>query len=128
MENCGLTRRISGIRARGDGGSKIDDWSLMVDAKVDLRRLSHRTLSRYVDRVGTFTPRYDTTEQLPNFACKSGTYHAFLLACPQGVRKEDCWVDHATEGGAVALSRILIGLRLVLCRAQRSRSVGGNIT
>jgi hypothetical protein len=97
MENCSLALRIpeygSEAMEIARVGSPIDVWSLAVDAKVDLRSLSHRTLPRRVDKVGTFTPRYNTTEQLPSFACKSGTYHAFLLACPQDARKEDCWVD-----------------------------------
>ena len=97
MENCSLALRIpeygSDAMEIARVGSSIDVWSLAVDAKVDLLRLSHRTLPRRVHKVGTFTPRYNTTEQLPSFTCKSGTYHAFLLACPQGTRKEDCWVD-----------------------------------
>jgi len=72
-------------------GSTIDVRSLAVDAKVDLRGLSYRTLPRRIDKVGSFTPRCNTTEQLPSFTCESGTYPTFLLACPQGARKEDCW-------------------------------------
>ena len=97
MENCSLALRIpeygSDTMEIARVGSPIDVWSLAVDAKVDLGGLSYRTLPRRVDKVGTFTPRYNTTEQLPSFACKSGTYHAFLLACQQDARKEDCWVD-----------------------------------
>jgi len=97
MENCSLALRIPEYGSEAMEitriGSTIDVWSLAVDAKVDLRRLSYGTLPRRVDKVGTFTPRYNTTEQLPSFACESGTYHAFLLACPLGARKEDCWVD-----------------------------------
>ncbi|KAH9173228.1 hypothetical protein EDB89DRAFT_1960599 [Lactarius sanguifluus] len=48
-----------------------------------------------IDKVSSFTPRCNTTELLPSSRCESGTYHAFLLACPQGARKEDCWVDVA---------------------------------
>jgi hypothetical protein len=28
-------------------------------------------------------------EQLSSFTCESGMYHALLLACPQGARKEE---------------------------------------
>ena len=97
MENCSLALRIPEYGSEAMEitrvGSTIDVLSLTVDAKVDLRRLSHRTLPRRVDKVGMFTPRYNTTEQLPSFACKSGTYHAFLPACPQGARKEVCLLD-----------------------------------
>lgn len=97
MENCSLALRIpeygSDAMEIARVGSTIDVWSLAVDSKVDLQTLSYRTLPRRADKVGSFTPRYNTTEQLPSFACESGTYHAFLLACPQGARKEDCWVD-----------------------------------
>ncbi|KAH8991445.1 hypothetical protein EDB86DRAFT_3079868 [Lactarius hatsudake] len=97
MENCSLALRIpeygSDAMEIARVGSTIDVWSLAVDSKVDLQTLSYRTLPPRVDKVGSFTPRYNTTEQLPSFACESGTYHAFLLACPQGARKEDCWVD-----------------------------------
>ncbi|KAH9014621.1 hypothetical protein EDB83DRAFT_2271785 [Lactarius deliciosus] len=97
MENCSLALRIpehgSDAMEIARVGSTIDVWSLAVDAKVDLQTLSHRTLPRRVGKVGSFTPRYNTTEQLPSFACESGTYHAFLLACPQGARREDCSVD-----------------------------------
>jgi hypothetical protein len=74
-------------------GSTIDVWSLAVEAKVDLQTLSYRTLPRHIDKVGSFTPRYNTTEHLPSFSCESGTYYAFLLACPQGALRDDCWVD-----------------------------------
>ncbi|KAN0129149.1 hypothetical protein V8E53_013020 [Lactarius tabidus] len=97
MENCGLVLRILEFGSEAMEiacvGSTIDVWSLAVDAKVELQTLSNRTLPRRIDRVGSFMPRYNTTEQLLNFTCESGTYHASLLACPQGVRKEDCWVD-----------------------------------
>ena len=48
-------------------------WSLTVDVKVDLQEL----LSR-IDKVGSFTLRYDATELLLSFTCESGTYHTFL--------------------------------------------------
>jgi len=53
-------------------GSTIDVWSLAVNAKADLRRLSYGTLPRRVDKVGTFTPRYNTTEQLPSSRASRG--------------------------------------------------------
>lgn len=97
MENCSLVLRIPEFGSEAMEiarvGSTIDVWSLAVDGKVDLQTLSYRTLPRRIDKVGSFTPRYNTTEQLPSFSCESGTYHAFLLTCPQGARKEDCWVD-----------------------------------
>ena len=97
MENCSLALRIPEFGSEAMEiarvGSTIDVWSLAVDGKVDLQTLSYRTLPRRIDKVGSFTPRYNTTEQLPSFSCESGTYHAFLLTCPQGARKEDCCVD-----------------------------------
>ena len=100
MENCSLTLRIP---AHGSDdamgmemahvGSTIDVWSLAVNAKVDLSKLSYNTLPRRIAKVGRFTTRYNATEQLPSFACESGTYHAFLFTCPEGAHKEDCWVD-----------------------------------
>ena len=97
MENCSLALSLpeygSEAMEIARVGSTIDVWSLAVDGKVDLQRLTYRTLPRRVEKVGSFTPKYNTTEQLPSFACESGTYHAFLLSCPQGARKEDCWVD-----------------------------------
>jgi hypothetical protein len=97
MQNCGLLLRIPEFGSEAMEiariGSTIDVWSLAADAKVGLQTLSYRTLPRRIDKVGSFTPKYNTTEQLPSFTCESGTYHAFLLACPQGVCKEDCWVD-----------------------------------
>jgi len=97
MENCSLALHIPEYGSEAMEitrvGSAIDVWSLAVDGKVDLQTLSYRTLPRRIDKVGSFTPRYNATERLPSFACESGTYYAFLLACPQEVRKEDCWVD-----------------------------------
>ena len=97
MENCSLALRIPEFGSEAMEiacvGSTIDVWSLAVDGKVDLQTLSYRTLPRRIDKVGSFTPRYNTTEQLPSFSCESGKYHAFLLTCPQGARKEDCCVD-----------------------------------
>ncbi len=99
MENCSLVLRIP-EHGSSDGameirhiGSTIDVWSLAVNGKVDLLKLSYNTLPRRIAKVGVFTPRYNATEQLPSFACESGTYYAFLLTCPEGARKEDCWVD-----------------------------------
>jgi hypothetical protein len=99
MENCSLVLRIpehgSEDRAMEMAhiGSTIDVWSLAVNAKVDLSKLSYNLLPRRIAKVGRFTVTYNATEQLPSFACESGTYHAFLFACPEGARKEDCWVD-----------------------------------
>ncbi|KAI9450472.1 hypothetical protein BJY52DRAFT_1227179 [Lactarius psammicola] len=91
MENCSLAPRIPkyGQICDGDRACRIYVWSLTVDTKVDLRRFSYRTLSRHIDKVGSFTPRY----QLLSFTCESRAYHAFLLARPQGTRKQDSWVD-----------------------------------
>ena len=104
MENCSLVLRIpnfdddsdsvaANIAHIGSLPTTIDVWALAVDRKVDLRRLSFNTLPRRVSKVGTFAPRYNTTERLPDFRCDSGTYYAFLLACPEGAGKEDCRVD-----------------------------------
>ncbi|KAN0129145.1 hypothetical protein V8E53_013016 [Lactarius tabidus] len=97
MENCSLALRIPEFGSEAMEiarvGSTIDVWSLAVDAKVDLRTLSYRTLPRRIVKVGSFTPKYNMTEQLPSFSCESGTYYAFLLACPQGALRDDCWVD-----------------------------------
>ncbi|KAH9979595.1 hypothetical protein BGW80DRAFT_1279156, partial [Lactifluus volemus] len=98
MENCSLALHIpehgSESMEIARIGTTIDVWSLAVDFnKVDLRTLSHRTLPDRVSKVGTFTPKYNTTERLPSFTCKSGTYHAFLLTCPEGVDRESCWMD-----------------------------------
>ncbi|KAH8991864.1 hypothetical protein EDB86DRAFT_2830606 [Lactarius hatsudake] len=46
-----------------------------------------------IDKASSLTPRCNTTELLPSSICESGTYHGFLLACPQGARKEDCWME-----------------------------------
>jgi hypothetical protein len=97
MENCSLALRIpehgSDAMEIARIGSTIDIWALAVDSKVDLPKLSYKTLPRRVSKLGVFTPRYNTTERLPSFACESGTYYAFLLTCPEGALKEDCWVD-----------------------------------
>ena len=65
-----------------------DMWSLALDDKDDLQRLSCRSLPRRIDKVGLFTQTYNATEQLSSFACESGTCHASLWACPQRSRKE----------------------------------------
>jgi hypothetical protein len=98
MENCSLVLRIPKYGSDdameiAHIGSTIDIWSLAVTSKVDLLKLSYSTLPRRISKVGSLTPRYNTTERLPSFACESGTYHAFLLTCPEGAGKEDCWVD-----------------------------------
>jgi len=98
MENCSLALRIpeyGSDRAMEIEriGSTIDVWSLAVNAKVDLLKLSYQILPHRIAKVGSFTPRYNVTEQLRSFACESGTYYTFLLTCPEGARKEDCWVD-----------------------------------
>ena len=99
MENCSLVLRIpehgsDGAMEMAHSGSTIDVWSLAVNAaKVDLTKLSYNVLPRRIAKVGSFTTRYNATQQLPGFACESGTYYAFLFACPEGARKEDCWVD-----------------------------------
>lgn len=58
---------------------------------------SFNTLPRRISKIGTFTPRYNNrTERLPGFRCESGTYHAFLQACPRGAAGKDCRVDVAS--------------------------------
>ena len=100
MENCSLALRIpaqhgsdGAMEMAHIGSSTIDVWSLAVNAKVDLFKLSYNALPRRIAKVGSFTVRYNAMEQLPSFACESGTYYAFLFTCPEGARKEDCWVD-----------------------------------
>ena len=100
MENCSLALRIpahgsddGAMEIAHIGTTAVDVWSLAVDAKVDLLKLSYNVLPRRIAKVGRFTARYNATEQLPSFACESGTYYAFLFTCPEGARKEDCWVD-----------------------------------
>ena len=120
MENCSLALRIPSFDddsvavdiAHIGSLSTIDVWALAVDHKVDLRRLSFNTLPRRLSKVGTFTPRYNTTERLPDFKCDSGTYYAFLLACPQGASKGDCRVD------LTSIKEELIGgsISRILCR------------
>ena len=77
---------------------RIHVWSLAVDdsLKVDLQRLSYRFLSRCMDKVGSFMPRYNATEQLLSFTRKSRTYHAFLLPRIQGACKEDHWSEETS--------------------------------
>ncbi|KAI0259773.1 hypothetical protein BC834DRAFT_1045088 [Gloeopeniophorella convolvens] len=102
LEECKLTLEVPEYGAKNMHiarvGTPIDVWSLEVDGKVDLLKLSYNTLPRRVEKVGTFTPRYNSTESLPSFACTSGTYHAFLLTCSEGARKEDCWMDVTSVG------------------------------
>ncbi|KAI9439090.1 hypothetical protein H4582DRAFT_2128612 [Lactarius indigo] len=43
-----------------------------VGTKVELRRFSHTNLPRRMDKVGSFTPWYNTTDQLPSFRCELG--------------------------------------------------------
>jgi hypothetical protein len=108
MENCSLALRIPAHGSDADDGgmememahigSTIDVWSLAVtkNAKVDLSKLSYNVLPRRIAKVGRFTARYNNAtaeQQLPSFACESGTYYAFLFTCPEGASKEDCWVD-----------------------------------
>lgn len=99
MENCSLVLRIPELDSDGPmemahiASFTIDVWSLAVDTKVDLFKLSYNTLPRRIAKVGSFAARYNATEQLPSFACESGTYYAFLFACPERARKENCWVD-----------------------------------
>jgi hypothetical protein len=66
--------------------------------KVDLRRPAPSYLSRSIDKVSSLTPRINVTERLLSFRCEPGTYHAILLACPQGAHKVDCWVDMREYG------------------------------
>ncbi|KAF8466073.1 hypothetical protein DFH94DRAFT_781694 [Russula ochroleuca] len=98
MENCSLGLLIPEYDSDdameiAHIGTTIDIWSLAVNSKVDLLKLSYNALPRRISQVGSFTPRYNIAEQLPSFACESGTYHAFLLTCPEGAHKEDCWLD-----------------------------------
>ena len=98
MENCSLVLRMPDYSSDSTMkiahiGSTIDIWSLAMNSKIDLSKLSYNALPRRISQLGSFTPRSNTTERLPSFACESGTYYAFLLTCPEGVHKEDCWVD-----------------------------------
>jgi hypothetical protein len=84
MESCSAIIEITGV-----GSSTIDVWSLALNDEIDLQGLSYRSFPRRIDKVCSFTPTYNATEQLSSFMSDSGTYRAFLLACPQGSRKED---------------------------------------
>jgi len=128
MENCSLVLRIpehgsGGVMEMAHVGSTtIDVWSLAVNAKVDLFKWSYNVLPRRIAKVGRFTARYNATEQLPSFACESGTYDAFLFTCPEGTRKEDCWVDvtSTTEelvGECHSVSLQLVRAPYVCCRS-----------
>ena len=112
------TGRMS-LRIGSVSTSTIDVWALAVDRKVDLQRLSFNTLPRRISKIGTFTPRYNTTERLPGFRCESGTYHAFLLACPRGAAKLDCRVDMTSTKeelvGESILSVFFYPIYLLLC-------------
>jgi len=118
MENCSLVLRIpengsDGAMDIARIGSTIDVWSLAVNSKVDLFELSYHALPRRIDKVGSFTPRYNVTEQLPSFACESGTYYAFLLTCPEGARKEGCWVDVTGTKEELVGECLAVSLQLV---------------
>jgi hypothetical protein len=123
MENCSLVLRIPPEHG-SDGAamemahidrSTIDVWSLTVNAKVDLFKLSFNVLPRRIAKVGSFTVRHNATEQLPSFACESGTYYAFLFTCPEGARKEDCWVDVTSTKEERVGECHAVSLQLVAC-------------
>jgi hypothetical protein len=121
MENCSLALHIPEYGSESMEiariGSTVDVWSLAVDSKVDLQKLSYKTLPRRVSKIGTFTPRYNTTELLPSFTCESGTYYAFLLTCPEGAHKESCWID------VTSTKEELVGMELSWHPYHRSRDL-----
>ena len=94
--------------------ARIDVWSLAVDNEDDPpQRLSHRTLLHQIKKVGSFTPRYNMMEQLPSFTSEAGTYHAFLMACPHGARKENCreadwFMDNIALGHILSATWLLL--------------------
>ena len=131
MENCSLVLRIpehgsDGAMEMAHIGSTFDVWSLAVNAKVDLLKLSYNVLPGRIAMVGRFTATYNATEQLPTFACESGTYYAFLFTCPEGARKEECWVDLTSTKEELVGECQAVSLQFVaLMCARHTRSIYG---
>ena len=131
MENCSLVLRIpeygsDGAMEISHIGSTFNVWSLAVNEKVDLLRLSYNNLPRRLAMVGRFTATYNATEELPSFACESGTYYAFLFTCPDGARKEDCSVDVTSTKEELVGECRTVSLQLVaLMCARHTRGIYG---
>lgn len=93
--------------------ARFDVWFAAVGNNVDPQRVSYRTLPHRINEVGTFKPRYNTTQQPLSFTRESGIYHAFLLAYPQGTRKEDYreagwFMDDLALGHISSVTRFLL--------------------
>jgi hypothetical protein len=131
MENCSLALRIpehgsDGAMEMAHIGSTIDVWSLAVNGKVNLLKLSYNVLPGRIAMVGRFTVTYNATVELPSFGCESGTYYAFLFTCPEGARKEDCWVDVTSTKEELVGECQAVSLQLVaLMCTHHTRSIYG---
>ncbi|KAL0961079.1 hypothetical protein HGRIS_006062 [Hohenbuehelia grisea] len=94
MENCSITFRHKSHRStralatlpatiRGSQGDSalLNVWSLASDRKLDFGKLAWNTKPPRRTFLGALRVGYNTTSQLPGFACPMGSYQAFEVAC-----------------------------------------------
>ncbi|KAF8520741.1 hypothetical protein BU17DRAFT_88626 [Hysterangium stoloniferum] len=89
MENCSLVLTIP--PATNDTTSwmfdeaiLLDVWALSWDQSIDTGRLSWNTKPQRGEHLGTLTMSFDTTQQIPTYSCKMGTYQNFEISCRTG--------------------------------------------
>jgi hypothetical protein len=103
MEKCSVTLEVPAFNDTyrkasiwGFRNASIDVWALEGTAKLDFRNLSWRTKPRRRRHMGTISPSYNSTYELPEFRCISGTYQSVEVACAS--ETPYCHVDVVRAG------------------------------
>ena len=119
MERCSLNFKVPPKDDNShppDKGISLDIWLLSWTRPVDTDALSWNTKPARQKHLGSFTLTANSTQQLPDYACNSGSYQIFELTCRTG----DCNVE------IVATMKQEIGMFLPIFtdRSAEQRSAG----
>jgi hypothetical protein len=89
MENCSLILTIppatSNTTSRTiEKETFLDIWALSGERSIDAERVSWNTKPARGAHLGTFSTSFNTTQQLPGYSCKMGSYQNFEISCRIG--------------------------------------------
>ncbi|KAJ7650620.1 hypothetical protein FB45DRAFT_731042, partial [Roridomyces roridus] len=98
MEDCSLSITVPPLNDTThdhvDESATIDIWSLPVEGKLDMLKLSWSTRPTGGTFFGSLPVAYGETHRLAPYRCLSGTYHTFEFRCS----KPDCKIDVMGNG------------------------------
>ncbi|KAJ7914874.1 hypothetical protein B0H13DRAFT_2001459 [Mycena leptocephala] len=85
MENCSLSitvpPRTDSTDLMSEEPATLDIWSLPVNKKMDMQKLSWATRPTGGTFFGSLPVSFGETHRLPGYQCLSGSYHTFEFRC-----------------------------------------------